>query len=76
MAAAVEPRSPADRAGLKPGDTIIGIGGQRVSGIDDLQRLLSSEWIGQRLDLTVVRGNAKLSLEIVPVESSRPGTRA
>jgi len=76
MVAAVEPRSPADRAGLKPGDTIISIGGQRVSGIDDLQRLLSSEWIGQRLDLTVVRGNAKLSLEIVPVESSRPGTRA
>ena len=46
-------------------------GGHRVSGIDDLQRLLSGDLIGQRLDLTIIRRNEKLTLAIVP-EASRP----
>ena len=71
MTAAVEPNGPADRAGLKPGDVIVTCGGHRVSGIDDLQRLLSGDWIGQRLELTIIRRNEKLTLAIVP-EESRP----
>jgi S1-C subfamily serine protease len=71
VTAAVEPNGPADRAGLKPGDVIVTFGGHRVSGIDDMQRLLSGDLIGQRLNLTVIRRNEKLTLAIVP-EESRP----
>ena len=74
MTAAVEPQSPADRAGLKAGDVIVALGGNRLNGIDDLQRLLSGDLIGERVELTVVRGAEKITLTIVP-EESRPRSR-
>jgi S1-C subfamily serine protease len=69
MAAAVEPQSPAERSGIKLGDIIVAFGASPVSGIDDLQRILSGEWIGQRVGLTVIRQAEKLTLEIIPQES-------
>ena len=65
----VEPNSPADRAGLKEGDIIVGLDGQPVSGIDDLHRLLATDRIGVRTTVVVLREAAKLDLEIVPEES-------
>jgi hypothetical protein len=43
--AAVEPGSPAERAGLKINDIIVAYGPQPVGAIDDLYRLLSEEQI-------------------------------
>jgi len=37
----VERGSPAERGGLREGDIIIGLAGEVVSGIDDLQRVLT-----------------------------------
>ena len=65
----VEPNSPADRAGVKEGDIIVGLDGQPVSGIDDLHRLLATDRIGVRTTVVVLREAAKLDLEIVPEES-------
>ena len=65
----VEPKSPAERAGLSEGDVIVGYGGQPVSGIDDLHRLLTDEQAGLRVALTVVRRSENIVLDIVPEES-------
>jgi S1-C subfamily serine protease len=73
MIVSVEPSSPAERAGLKHGDVVIGLGGKPVGSIDDLQRLLSSECVGVSIEITVVRATEILTLRIVPAESLRRG---
>jgi len=65
----VEPGSPARQAGLREGDLIVAYGGQPVGGVDDLHRLLIEARIGVRAPLTVIRGTARIELDIVPVES-------
>ena len=73
MIVSVEPSSPAERAGLKPGDVVIGLGGKPVASIDDLQRVLSSECVGVSTEITVVRATEILARAIVPAESPRRG---
>jgi len=66
MVALAEAASLADKAGLKERDIIVAYGGHPVSAVDDLYRLLSEEEIGRSVELTVVRGTERLSLQIVP----------
>jgi S1-C subfamily serine protease len=63
---AVQPDSPAMRAGLRRGDVIVGFSGLPVAGIDHLHRVLTDEQVGVRSSLTIIRGTEKLALEIVP----------
>src|SRR3989454_2354062 len=67
----VESGSPAERAGLKQGDIIVGVAGHIVRGIDDLHRLLATDRIGTPAVVALLRGADKLELPIVP-EESRP----
>jgi serine protease Do len=60
--------SPAAKAGLRPEDLIVDVGGTPVEGVDDLQRLMAGELIGSRVTATVVREGRTLTLELVPVE--------
>ena len=74
MAASIEIDSPADRAGLKRGDVIVGFGGQPVAGSDDLQRLLTGDQVGKKSDVAIIRGTERIVYEIVP--ASRPAPRS
>src|SRR5437016_6108226 len=65
----VEPNSPAQRAGVRPGDVLVGYAGRTVAGIDDLHRLLVEEQVGIPAPLMVLRGGEILGLEIVAEES-------
>ncbi len=65
----VEPGSPAALAGLREGDMIVEYGGQAITGIDDLHKMLTGEQVGVRSAIAVLRGTEKLQLEIVPLES-------
>src|SRR6058998_98543 len=65
----VESGSPAERAGLKQGDIIVGFAGHAVVGIDDLHRLLATDRIGTPAVVALLRGADKLELPIVPEES-------
>ena len=65
----VEPHSPAQRAGVRPGDVLVGYAGRTVAGIDDLHRLLVEEQVGRAAPLRVLRGGEILALDIVAEES-------
>jgi S1-C subfamily serine protease len=51
----VKPGSPAEQAGLRPGDVITALGGQPVQRAGDLQHLLSGMPQGQEHSLTYTR---------------------
>jgi S1-C subfamily serine protease len=60
--------SPADRAGLKPGDLVLEAGRAPVAAAQSLQRLLFAEAIGEPLPVTVVRSGAMVDVVAVPSE--------
>jgi S1-C subfamily serine protease len=67
---AVESNSPAARAGLCDGDVIVACGGEAVTGVDELHRLLTEERIGASTELFVLRGGAGRRLTLVPIEAA------
>jgi S1-C subfamily serine protease len=68
--ASVEPRSPAEAAGLRQGDIIIALEDHEVVAIDDLHRHLTDERIGVPTLLTVLRGVDRRQLSVIPIESA------
>ena len=70
---AVEPKSAAERAGLREGDVIVAYGEQTTAGIDELHRLLVDERVGVKSTVTIIRHGEKRMLEIVPEESPTKG---
>jgi S1-C subfamily serine protease len=69
LVVAVEPQSPAQRAGVLEGDVIVGYGSQPIASIDALHRLLTDAQVHVRASLTVLRRGEKLVLAIEPEES-------
>ncbi len=65
----VETGSPAEVAGLKPRDLLIGCDEQPITGIDDLQKLLTETRIGVPSRLLVMRATQKIELNTVPQEA-------
>lgn len=64
----VAPNSPAERAGVKPGDLIVGLGEHRVRSVGELLGLLDDSAIGRDLPLRILRRNAEITLTVRPVE--------
>src|SRR5215472_9385754 len=62
----VEQNSPAQKAGLRDGDIIVGLDDHVVGSIDALHRLLTDYRPGVRVSLTVLRGAEKLVLYTNP----------
>ena len=60
--------SPAQRAGLRPEDLIVELGGQAVERAGDIQRLMTEDAIGQPLPARVLRGERWFDLDLRPVE--------
>jgi S1-C subfamily serine protease len=66
LVVSVEPGSPAELAGVKERDVIVGLGGRTIAGIDDLHRTLTDEVVGLDTPLTLIRRTEKLALTVVP----------
>ena len=67
-----EPDSPGTKAGLKPGDVIIGFNEAPVPSIAALHKLLQGREIGVESWVTVIRHAEKLRLAITPGEYREP----
>ncbi|HUP97541.1 MAG TPA: trypsin-like peptidase domain-containing protein [Usitatibacter sp.] len=62
----VEPGGPAERAGLREGDLIVGLGEDSVAGVDDLHRLLMGHAAVRETVLKIIRRAERLDLAIRP----------
>jgi serine protease Do len=59
---------PAERAGLRPEDLIVELDGTPIEGMDELQRVVVTELIGQAVTAKVIREGRERELELVPAE--------
>jgi len=69
LAISIEKESPAEQAGLKDGDVIVGLGESLVCSVDDLHKLLTEARIGSRCEITLLRQSQKLSLSVTAQEA-------
>lgn len=69
LVTAVTPDSPADKAGLRPGDIVIGFGGTPVTGVDDQVRLLTDATIGVLTPVRILRQGAPRRIIVSPREA-------
>jgi len=66
----VVPGSPAGTAGIYLGDILLSAGGEPISSVQALQRLMLGPAIGTNLPITVLRRNAFVDVITVPAELS------
>jgi putative serine protease PepD len=59
VVAGVRPGGPADRAGMRRGDTILSVDGKPVRSTDDLATILATLKPGQRVPVGVRRPNGE-----------------
>ena len=71
----VEKGGPASRAGLRPGDLIVGFADHPVAGVDDLHKLLTDELVNKASRIIILRDKDKLELTVQPVLGA-PWTKA
>lgn len=64
----VRDASPADQAGLRRGDTIIGYQDQPIAGPRELQRAVTTTPVGTEVTITVMRDGAEQALRTTIVE--------
>lgn len=57
--------SPAERAGIEVGDVITGYGNQEVADARELSRLVGSSDSGEKVTLTIIRGDKEVELKVV-----------
>jgi aminopeptidase YwaD len=62
----VAPSSPAEQAGLKAGDRIIAVMGQRIRNIEELTSLYDKMEPGKPVEFTIVREGKELKLQVTP----------
>ncbi len=61
----VDADSPAGKGGLLLGDVIVGMGGERVRHMDDLQAQLGGEHVGQAIPVRIIRGGQVQEMPVV-----------
>lgn len=57
---------PADKAGLKSGDVIVGLGGKKITNIYDYTYALDGVKIGEPVEIVVMRDDKEVKLKITP----------
>ena len=60
--------SPAERAGIRVEDLILELAGERVLGVEDIQRLMVADLIDTPIEALVLRGGRPVGLTLIPRE--------
>jgi S1-C subfamily serine protease len=68
----VETDTPAARAGVAPGDVILALDQEPITGVDDLVRVLNGSRIGQSTRLKLLRHGDMRELTVTPIERRAP----
>jgi S1-C subfamily serine protease len=61
----VDAKGPAAKAGVQPGDVVIAAAGRVTTSVDDLSRIITLVPVGQPLELTVLRNERLVELQVV-----------
>ncbi len=69
---AVTPDSPASRGGIREGDVIVAVNGLQVANVDHINKFLAEWIIGNPVKITIIRGQDRVEVEVVPVEAKSP----
>jgi len=67
----VVPDSPADKAGIAPGDIITNFAGEKIATAEEMIRIIHTSEIGQRVEITFWRGDTENTAETILAESPR-----
>jgi S1-C subfamily serine protease len=59
---------PADRAGIRPEDMILSVGGTRTERVEDLQRVMVADLIGTQVEVRILRAGRLMELQLEPAE--------
>jgi serine protease Do len=68
LVASVEPRSPADQAGIQPGDVILAFQGKPVTSANELPRVVAATAPGSVVTLDIWRGGARRQVKATLAE--------
>jgi serine protease Do len=73
----VEPGSPADKAGIKQGDIIVAVDGEKISNFNDLLSRIASKLPGEKAEIEVIRDGKRIKfvLEVIARPSSEELSR-
>ncbi|MDQ7843914.1 MAG: trypsin-like peptidase domain-containing protein [Armatimonadota bacterium] len=67
----VEPGSPAARAGIRPGDIIVAVGGRSINNWNDFIRELFTKRPGDRVRIELVRDGRRLTVDVTLAERTQ-----
>jgi len=76
LVADVIPDSPAEKAGIKPGDVIREVNGEPVQTPLDLKEIILKTEIGEKISLVLVREGKEIEVELVTAPKPEKITRA
>ena len=71
----IAPNSPAEMAGIEPGDAVLKIGDKEIDKVNELQELVK-ERLGKELVLTIESGDKIFDVKLLPRESPPEGEGA
>jgi len=72
---AVQPGGPAAAAGLRPGDVITAVEGNRIAGPGDVINAVDRAGVGRSLRFSLQRGGESLQLTVVPADLASQSPR-